>query len=508
MLMCLFASLNFAWFDSNYTLAREINVSMRNATGTYYFNITTPIEINDSARWTTNSTGTELECGGYWKYKNTTEGVTWILNCTLLNGTTALRLYFNNTTGVSNRINISKGCLVGDDFNRTYNTALWTKVETAGTLTEYYPNNGSTGVMRLESSLAANAYLKSNANIPNFTRVDIRWYPEQETTGGYGSSIGVGQYNNFATFVGFISENNNSRAYYATSDGTARDISGLYVQYPNRTWKNATMFLYHPTLAAVHNGQNMSGTHGLIGNESIKLGTLVGLGAGEASNASFDFVCAYNIVNASGYELNLSAWSGDIVNSSGGGGSNATLSVNVSLAILPTPIRYENTSDCNLSINATKNVTVYWSLYRNYYLFSQGTAYVDAFSNTTLTTIDGNRTGDVWTCRARLCDNSTCTGYYMDTDTVMEITGGIVVYPLTASFVYFWNTWGALLSGTFAIGISWFFQRTISGTCLAASALNIAIYFLSAATIGASTINVIFAVALVIIGMIVRYTNN
>lgn len=279
----------FAWWNSGWVSMREINLTSTYTNGSaMQFNLTIPTSQGSEIRFTTNSTGTELECGGYWQYGEISPTTNYILNCTLANGTTAIRYYYNNASTVTDNRNATSACQQGNTFDGTTVPAgweLWTKYGT------------STAVV---GGGAINVTGTFGALIPttNLSNQKIVWDFSEWGTGdvyhGYGGQ-GLGNIAVFQRVAGvekiYVENVAATTPWYQT---TANVFSNYRIE---RNMTNASFYT--------------NGT--LVFNKSSTTDSTLGwLFSSSTGTYSINWTCSYDYMQGGGYPTTFGVWSGEI----------------------------------------------------------------------------------------------------------------------------------------------------------------------------------------------------
>jgi hypothetical protein len=288
---------NWAWWNSSWTSYQETNITCPTCNGVYYFNLTFPVSVSGEMRFTTNVSGTETECGGLWKNVNATAGEQeWIVNCTL-NGTTTIRGYYNNNTGVSDLRNISKACDLGDDYpGSAYDTSKWDLFGNAPSV--------SGGLLRID----ADEGLQSDRTF-GVNKV-VMFYANPAGTGGTNyigfSEISATDYIAFLANNG-VAPNGNYKARNINAGATTSEDTGVAQNSVSSIFKVARNASANSIFYINTTKTNTISTNLETGN--LRVSTNAG---GSASTYYVEYTCVYDGLWLAGYNASFSAWSGEI----------------------------------------------------------------------------------------------------------------------------------------------------------------------------------------------------
>lgn len=297
---------NVSWVNRSYTDISVTNIT----TPSMYFNVTAQGAYGDEIRFTTNASGSEAECGGWWKVQNESLN-RYILNCSLSNGTTRIAYYYGNTTevGASSKNNISLACRFGDNFDGTALSAYWT-ADAGVTATV------SSGLLNVSGSTS---YVGIWGNV-NFNPYSKIWsYVNMTTTWNEGQR--------FAAFRG-SSGNDRVEIYYpsvaAKNLYTSASASGTGGTY---TYTLTNDFVKHElhwnTTRAEFRINGISLINKTTNIPAIQL-PISFRQIGGSNKYSVDWVCGFDDLNDPHLVASFSAW---VNETSGGGGGTIPLSV-------------------------------------------------------------------------------------------------------------------------------------------------------------------------------------
>lgn len=329
----------FAWWNATFLNNSCIPITQYNGNGTYYLNITTQGAIDQTAiRWTTNSTGAELEVGGAWYVLNETSVTNrYILNATLSNGTTNICYYYGNTSavGLSSANNISKACAVGDDFqDASLDTTKWFIMQFK-TVTE------ANGIVNV--AVGGTAY-GGLASITQFGKGSAVMGFCRNSNGGDNTPLG------FSMNVTVTGLTSNSTAIYATA---ATDW--WVYSYTNGTphlfdTNNASSTAYLNMVVRPYNVGYIT-VNGTTWNNSIApTNTQQAITIRVGNNAAAcDWICAYHGTDsnlAGSYNFTYGSW------------TNGTAPSTNLYFVSPTPTNNTNNFTYGMVLNMTSNANI------------------------------------------------------------------------------------------------------------------------------------------------------
>jgi len=363
---------------------------------TYYFNVTLwDTSAHPEIRFTTNSTGTEAQCGSWWQVKNETGG-RWILNCSLATGKTSICGYYNNNTVVSDLADIQTACSLGDDFpGSSVNATNWISagspavsgsiITITGTADEAVVSKKQFGI-----NSVFEAYISAAMGATTITGAAGFCSGATPCSAPVSPSYNV-------SWIRIKDSTEAARLYTADTDSDGYlDLPDTFTGYYNYKVTKGTS-----NVSAYRN-------HAYEGSRSadIPQTSLNATIAIEAATASFasDWVCVYDNTGSTGYAMTFTAW--------GAAETKNAAPYVVSVNTTPLAPTDENDLNCSFRIDDADstplNITGYW--YKNGAIQnSLNFSLTSVVANTTNWSIlgDGNTTpGEDWGCAVNATDGT------------------------------------------------------------------------------------------------------
>jgi len=349
----------WAWWNSTWNSYREQNITCSNCDGSAQsFNTTFPIAVNGEIRFTTNSTGTETACGGAWNY-NETSTTQFILNCTLLNGTTAIRGYYNNLSTVSDIRNIGLGCTFGDTFTSDTNWDNFTFASPTAGATVF--SGGLVNITSAKSSAVDS--MRGIITKTNFTMKNKIFATETQIT--YPDTANYQSVYWFYLDRPMTTMNGASEHWYgvvhttftaATTDKLRMQKNPVFATLTNTKnyyegatlipfeiyefiWRNSgdELAFYNSTSFLVANNET---TFAQPQTWKLALG-VYSYSHAAVSEMSSKWLCLYDDFSSYGYNATFSDWSGEINNT-----ATATAPTNNLISLYPTTLYKNMTVAC------------------------------------------------------------------------------------------------------------------------------------------------------------------
>jgi hypothetical protein len=376
------------WFSTSFVSRRVMYIVQTDATRNFSFNVSLSGITSGVVLFSSNGSGTESQCNGWWRVNNDTwSNERYIINCSLAIGNTSVWVYYNNNTAVTNQSNITNGCTFGDHFTSLNLVTTWQKTNASVSAVNLA---NTEGILNVTDTAGTYEGLETQAAYSFKRPMMLETYQRNDprTSDIVGAGFAANGSNGWKTTLALI-------PYYSTV--------AIKNYYPNLVWGNTQLNGYNHISFFWSNTQSSmsinSSTNFNTTSTSPTTAKRIRIGGGDISSSSsyVDWICAYDMMNFS--NITITGW---------GTESNYT----------PAPV--VNTSRISPSPNAFTSDTLF--------------GYCNATASTSTVSYFGN-----WYINGTFYSVwATPTGYcYQETATTATICGGLATGSYSCSGV--WN---------------------------------------------------------------------